>query len=90
VSNDDVERYQLPSHQLDLLLVLLQDSITGFESVDLEPILQKCPLNLLNHFCHKVGGVECTNSAITNMYTIVQPDRHADVSSGKSKGTQVY
>jgi hypothetical protein len=88
VSNDDVERYQLLSHQLDLPLVL-QDSITGFESVDLEPILQKCPLNLLDLFCHKVGGVECTNSAITNMYTIVQPDRHADVSSGKSKGTQV-
>jgi hypothetical protein len=89
VPNDDVECYQLTSHQLDLPLVLLQDSITGFESVGLEPILQKCPLNLLGLFCHKVGGVKCTNSAITNMYTVVQPDRRANVNSGKPKGTQV-
>jgi hypothetical protein len=40
VSEDDVESYQLPSHQLDLPLVLVQDSITGFELVDLEPIPQ--------------------------------------------------
>jgi hypothetical protein len=40
VSDDDVESYQLPSHQLDLPLVLVQDSITGFELVDLEPIPQ--------------------------------------------------
>jgi hypothetical protein len=38
VSDDDVESYQLPSHQLELPVVLAQDSIAGFESVDLEPI----------------------------------------------------
>jgi hypothetical protein len=40
VSDDDVESYRIPSHQLDLLLALLQDSIAGFESADLEPIPQ--------------------------------------------------
>jgi hypothetical protein len=40
VFDDDAESYQLPSHQLDLPLVLVQDSITGFESTDLEPIPQ--------------------------------------------------
>ena len=32
--------HQLPSHQLELPVVLMQDSIAGFESVDLEPIPQ--------------------------------------------------
>jgi hypothetical protein len=38
VSDDDVESYQLPSHQLELPIVLAQDSIASIESVDLEPI----------------------------------------------------
>jgi hypothetical protein len=32
VFDDDVESYQLPCHQLDLPLVLVQDSIASFES----------------------------------------------------------
>jgi hypothetical protein len=38
VSDDDLESYQLPSHQLELPVVFVQDSIAGVESVDLEPI----------------------------------------------------
>jgi hypothetical protein len=38
VSDDNVESYQLPSHQLELPVVLAQDSIASIESVDLEPI----------------------------------------------------
>jgi len=38
VSDDNVESYQLPSHQLELPVVLVQDSIASIESVDLEPI----------------------------------------------------
>jgi hypothetical protein len=38
VSDDDVESYQLPSHQLEVPVALVQDSIASFESVDLEPI----------------------------------------------------
>jgi len=37
---DDSGSYQFPSHQLELPIVLMQDSIAGFESVDLEPIPQ--------------------------------------------------
>jgi hypothetical protein len=33
-----VENYQLPSHQLELPVVLAQDSTASIESVDLEPI----------------------------------------------------
>jgi hypothetical protein len=39
VFDDDVESYRLQSHQLDVPLVLVQDSIAGSESVDLELIL---------------------------------------------------
>ena len=38
--DDDSGNYQFPSHQLELLVVIMQDSIAGFESVDLEPISQ--------------------------------------------------
>jgi hypothetical protein len=38
VSDDNVESYQLPSRQLELPVVLAQDSIASIESVDLEPI----------------------------------------------------
>jgi hypothetical protein len=38
MSDDDVESNQVPSHQLEVPVVLVQDSITGLESVDLEPI----------------------------------------------------
>jgi hypothetical protein len=38
VSDDDVESYQLQSHQLEVPVVLMQDSIAGLEPVDLEPI----------------------------------------------------
>jgi len=38
--DDDSGSYQFPSHQLELPIVLMQDSIAGFESVDLEPIPQ--------------------------------------------------
>ena len=38
VSDDNVESHQLPSHQLELHVVLAQDSIASIESVDLEPI----------------------------------------------------
>jgi hypothetical protein len=38
VFDDNVESYQLPSHQLELPVVLAQDSIASIESVDLEPI----------------------------------------------------
>ena len=33
MSDDNVERYQLPSHQLELPVVLAQDSIASIESV---------------------------------------------------------
>ena len=36
--DDDSESYQFPSHQLELPVVLAQDSIASIESVDLEPI----------------------------------------------------
>jgi hypothetical protein len=36
--DDDSGSYQFPSHQLELPVVLMLDSIAGFESVDLEPI----------------------------------------------------
>ena len=38
MSDDNVESYQLPSHQLELPVVLAQDFIASIESVDLEPI----------------------------------------------------
>ena len=38
VFDDSVESYQLPSHQLELPVVLAQDSIGSIESVDLESI----------------------------------------------------
>jgi hypothetical protein len=38
--DDDLGGYQFPSHQLELPIVLMQGSIAGFESVDLEPIPQ--------------------------------------------------
>jgi hypothetical protein len=36
--DDDSGSYQFLSHQLELPIVLAQDSIVGFKSVDLEPI----------------------------------------------------
>jgi hypothetical protein len=36
--SDDVESYQLPSHQFEVPVVLVQDSIASVVSVDLEPI----------------------------------------------------
>ena len=38
MSDDDVKTYQLLSHQLEVPIVLVQDSIASLESVDLEPI----------------------------------------------------
>jgi hypothetical protein len=38
VFEDDVESYQLPSHQLEVPVVLVQDSIANIVSLDLEPI----------------------------------------------------
>ena len=38
MSDDDVESYQLQSHQLEVPVVLMQDSIASVVSVDLEPI----------------------------------------------------
>jgi hypothetical protein len=38
MSDDDVESYQLPSHQFELPVVLAQDSIASIELVDLELI----------------------------------------------------
>jgi len=38
VSDDDVESYQLPLHQFEVPVVLVQDSITSVVPVDLEPI----------------------------------------------------
>ena len=38
MSDDNVESYQPPSYQLELPVVLAQDSIASIESVDLEPI----------------------------------------------------
>jgi hypothetical protein len=35
VSDDDVESYQMPSHQVELPVVLVQDSIASIESVGL-------------------------------------------------------
>lgn len=37
VSDDGVESYQPPSHELEVSVVLTQDSIAGLESVNLEP-----------------------------------------------------
>ena len=36
--DDDSGSYQFPSHQLELPVVLAQDSIVSIESVNLEPI----------------------------------------------------
>lgn len=36
--DDDVESYQFPSRQVELLIVLVQDSVASFESMDLELI----------------------------------------------------
>jgi hypothetical protein len=36
--SDDVESYQLPSHQFEVLVVLVQDSVASIVPVDLEPI----------------------------------------------------
>jgi len=38
VPDDDMESYQLPSDQLEVPVVLMQDSIASVISVDLEPI----------------------------------------------------
>ena len=38
VSDDNVESYQLPSHQFEVPVVLVQDSIVSVVPVDLEPI----------------------------------------------------
>ena len=38
VSDENVESSQLPSHQLEVPVVLMQDSIASIVSVDLEPI----------------------------------------------------
>ena len=38
VSDDDVESYQLPSHQFEVPVVLVQDSIASVVPIDLEPI----------------------------------------------------
>ena len=38
VSDDDVESYQLPSHQFEVPVVLVQDSIASVVPVNLEPI----------------------------------------------------
>jgi hypothetical protein len=38
--DDDSGSHQFPSHQLELPVVLEQDSIASIESVDLEPILE--------------------------------------------------
>ena len=38
ISDDDVESYQLPSHQFKVPVVLVQDSIVSVVLVDLEPI----------------------------------------------------
>jgi hypothetical protein len=38
VSDNDVESYQLPSHQFEVPVVLVQDSIASVVQVDLEPI----------------------------------------------------
>jgi hypothetical protein len=38
VSDDDVESYQLLSHQFKVPVVLVQDSVASIELVDLEPL----------------------------------------------------
>ena len=38
ISDDDVESYQLPSHQFEVPVVLVQNSIASVLQVDLEPI----------------------------------------------------
>jgi hypothetical protein len=38
--DNDSGSYQFPSHQLELPIVVEQDSIASIESVDLEPILE--------------------------------------------------
>jgi len=43
VSDDDVESYQLPSHQFKVPVLLVQDSIASVVSVDLEPIPESVP-----------------------------------------------
>jgi hypothetical protein len=40
VSDEDMESYQLPSHQVEVPVMLVQDSIASIVSVDLEPILE--------------------------------------------------
>jgi hypothetical protein len=45
VSDDDVESYQPLSYQLEMPIVLMQDSIAGLESVDLEPIPESIQIN---------------------------------------------
>ena len=38
MSDDDVESYQLPFHQLEVSVALVQDSMASIVSADLEPI----------------------------------------------------
>ena len=67
MSDDNVESYQLPSHQLELPVVLAQHSIATsnrFPKVSFE-----CPLSLAQRFLQEVipRYVKCTNSATANL-----------------------
>ena len=73
MSDDNAESYQLPSHQLELPVVLAQDSIASIESVDLKPIsrsvVRMSPIFGTERFLLEVipRYVKCTNSATANL-----------------------
>lgn len=73
VPNDDWKSCQLPSHEVELPVVLVQDSIAGSESVDLEPtrlsLLQTSP-TFATERClreHFAGCCKCTHSVTATL-----------------------
>ena len=87
-----MESYQLPSRQVELPVVLVQDSMASFKSVDLEPIPESVlwasqtfgTEHSLQDF--RAGYMTYTHSAIVNLYTIIQRGRRADSRTGRRKG----
>jgi hypothetical protein len=73
--DDDSESYQFPSYQLELPVVLEQDSIASIESVDLEPILESVvwisPIFGIERFLQEVipRHMKYINSATANLWT---------------------
>jgi hypothetical protein len=68
VSDDNVESYQLPSHQLELPVILAQDSIASIESVDLIPIPESI-VEISPYLWHKALSAG-SYSSVCEMYKL--------------------